>query len=77
MSSAYEFSDDEIIWEQAKSFRLLFGKHKNARLATMIKKRTTRDYLRYLLTWNEIREVTRQNIQCAIEHHANRKKHVK
>jgi hypothetical protein len=75
-NSTIEFSDDQqdITWDKAKRFKIVFGKHKGKRLGALVKKAKHREYLRYLLTWSEIRPDTQANITCALEHYADAKK---
>jgi hypothetical protein len=66
-----EYSDDEqtVSWGTAQRFKLVFGKHQGKRLAFMILKSETREYLRYLLSWDKLKPDTRANIACALEHY--------
>jgi hypothetical protein len=70
-----EFSDDaqEVTWDSAKRFKLLFGKHKGRRLGTMIRKPKHRDYLKYLLGWDDIRPDTAKHISCALDYYREMK----
>lgn len=66
------YSDDEnqeLTWESAKRFKLVFGKYSGKQLGFMIGSKQTRGYLRYLLEWDQLRQGTRANIQCALEHY--------
>ena len=66
--TASVFSDVETAdWETAKDFKLAFGKYKGRLLSCMIKTKRRRDYMRYLLGWDELRETTRANVQCALD----------
>ena len=51
-------------WE---NFTLRFGKYKGTNLAEMIKKGRTRGYLRYIMTWQDIRPHTAANIEKALQ----------
>jgi len=66
-----EFSDDcsEVTWNSAKRFKLVFGKNKGKRLGALVKRAKHRDYLRWLLTWDEIRPDTAANITCCLQHY--------
>lgn len=50
-------------WE---NFTLRFGKYKGTNLADMIKTGRTRGYLRYIMTWQDIRPHTAANIERAL-----------
>ena len=61
----FVLSDEEnetITYGQAKRFELHFGQFKNKRLSQVIRHSKGRDYLRYLLTWDKLREDTKANI---------------
>jgi hypothetical protein len=69
-------SEDELqtTWTKAKNFKLVFGIYKDRRLHEMIKTKKRRNYLKYLLSWDKLREVTRNPIECALEQYENMKK---
>ena len=74
--SEYEASADEsepIQYEDAKRFKLAFGKCQGKRLAFLIKTQQGRNYLRYLLKWDQLRDNTRRNIESVLQHHESRK----
>lgn len=63
-------SSDSGSWE---NFSLRFGKYKGCTLSTMIEKGRTRQYLRYILKWPDIRPNTADNINQALAHYARMK----
>ena len=68
------FSDDEneefeVTWEQVQTYRIPFGQHRDKTFGDMIKRGKTRSYLRWLMTWDELRDNTRTHIECALEHY--------
>jgi hypothetical protein len=65
----FDFSDDEkkVTFQEAKRFKLQFGQHSGKRLLVLVKNSKGRDYLRYLLNWDKLRENTRANIQCVLD----------
>ncbi len=80
--SESDFSEAEfalpVLWEDAKNFKLAFGKYKGRNLDDMIKTGRRRNYLRYLTKWDELRPSTKQNIDCALQEYSIQKeKHVK
>jgi hypothetical protein len=62
-------SENEPTWEQAKNFKLRFGRYKGKRLDQLIKTKKRRNYLTYLLKWDSLREDGRANIKCVMEHY--------
>lgn len=65
-------SDDELEdynYEFVKDFKLPFGKYKGQEMQVMILTPRKRDYLRYLLKWDELQRETRGTITCALEHY--------
>ena len=64
----FEFSgdDEEITFETARRFRMRFGQYSGKNLGNLVRKAKTRDYLRYLLTWQELKEETRVNIDAVL-----------
>ena len=73
--SEQEFSgsENEPTWEQAKNFKLRFGRYKGKRLGQLITTKKRRNYLTYLLKWDSLREDGRGNIKCAMEHYQEMK----
>ena len=66
-----DFSDNEnLTWEQARTFKLLFVKFKWLELQDMIK---TKDKSRFYMGWNKLRDDARENIRVALEHYAELK----
>ena len=67
------FSDDEkdakVTWSQARRFKMPFGKHRGEFLGDIVAGREGRNYLRYILSWSDLKDNTRQQIQCAIDHY--------
>ena len=76
--SEQEFSESEddlqVTWTKAKTFKLAFGLYKDRRLHEMIKTKKRRNYLKYLLSWDKLRDITRKNIECALEQYEGMKK---
>ena len=64
----WEFSGDEeaVTFETARRFKLRFGQYSGKNLGNLVRKAKTRDYLRYLLTWQELKEETRVNIDAVL-----------
>ena len=64
----FEFSGDEeaVTFETARRFKLRFGQYSGKNLGNLVRKAKTRDYLRYLLTWQELKEETRVNIDAVL-----------
>lgn len=60
---------ETLTWQDARRFKLAFGKYKGKRLESMIKSKKRRDYIKYLLEWDKLRDDTRANIQAAMEHY--------
>ena len=73
--SEQEFSgsENEPTWEQAKNFKLRFGRYKGKRLCQLITTKKRRNYLTYLLKWDSLREDGRGNIKCVMEHYQEMK----
>lgn len=70
------YSDDEnepMRTEEAggswENFVIRFGKYKGTTLSTMITQGRTRQYLRYILKWPDIRPNTAANINQALAHY--------
>ena len=77
--SDQDFSSDsdnelQVTWAKAKMFKLAFGQYRDRRLHEMIKTKKRRNYLKYLLGWDKLRDITRQNIECALEQYEGMKK---
>jgi hypothetical protein len=70
-----EYSDEEqeTSWDTAQRFKLVFGKYQGKRMAFMVRKSETREYLRYLLTWDKLKPKTKSNIECALDHYKTAK----
>lgn len=62
--------DDRDNWE---NFTIRFGKYKGTTLSTMITQGRTRQYLRYILKWPDIRPNTAANINKALAHYEQAK----
>ena len=76
--SEQEFSGDEgVTWEQARRFKLKFGKYSGRRLQEMIKTKKRRALLKYYIGWDKLRDDARENIRVALEHYSEMKKQVK
>lgn len=65
-TTAEESSSEGANWE---NFVLRFGKYKGTTLGKMIQQGRTRQYLRYILKWPDIRPHTAQNINQALAHY--------
>ena len=67
------FSDEENGWEEGagdwRSFEIRFGKYRGHTLPQMLEKGRTRQYLRYILGWQDIRPNTAENIRKALSHY--------
>ena len=59
--------DTEVGTDSWENFTLRFGKFKGMTLSDMIKKGRTRGYLRYILSWPDIRPHTAANIDRALQ----------
>lgn len=71
-----EFSGAEqgaVTWKEARRFKLAFGMYRGKTLEAMIKTKKRRDYLKYLLSWDQLKEDTQGNIQAAMEHYEDLK----
>jgi hypothetical protein len=66
-----EEENENLTFDQAKRYKILFGKHKGKRLVTLIRTSKGRDYMRYLLSWAELREEARSNISKCLEEYEN------
>ena len=64
----FEFSGDEeaVTFETARRFKLRFGQYSGKTLGNLVRKAKTRDYLRYLEKWQELKEETRLNINAVL-----------
>lgn len=66
----FELSDDEDekapLPEQWQDFELRFGKYNGQTLGSISKTGTGRSYLRYLLSWPELRAMTRDYVEQAL-----------
>ena len=73
-------SDEEnenLTFDQAKRYKLCFGQYKGKRLAQLIRNSKGREYLRYLLTWDKLREDGRANITVCLEEYKTFKQNKK
>ena len=62
-----------LTWASAKAFPVPFGRYKGKLLKNMLKSKKRRDYLRYLLKWDDLRDNTKDNITCALQHYTDTK----
>jgi hypothetical protein len=62
-----------LTWSSAKAFPVPFGRYKGKMLKNMLKSKKRRDYLRYLLKWDDLRDNTKDNITCALQHYTDTK----
>jgi hypothetical protein len=77
-----QFSEDEedLTWESVRMWKFPFGKHQGKRIASLIRKKDTRDYLRYICEWNDLRPETKAKLEFALDYYkqksskANKKK---
>ena len=70
--SDFEFSDsepDEVTWENASCWQLNLGKYRGQTLGAMVRKREQREYLRWLVTWDQLRQETKVYVTCALDHY--------
>ena len=67
--SDFVLSEDEqaVTYEQAKRYKIRFGKYSGKRLCQLVRKSKTRDYLRYLLSWKQLRSEAKANIACVLD----------
>ena len=67
--SEQEFSgaDEGVTWEQARRFKLRFGKYSGRRLQDMIKTKKRRALLKYYIGWDKLRDDARENIRLPLE----------
>ena len=76
--SEQEFSGDEgVTWEQARRFKLRFGKYSGRRLQDMIKTKKRRALLKYYIGWDKLRDDAREHIRVALDHYSEMKKNSK
>ena len=69
-----EFSDDAaVVWSDAKNYKIKFGQFKGKPLKNLIKTKKTRDVLKYYLSWDKLRDESRENIECALGHYSTLK----
>jgi hypothetical protein len=68
MSSDIEYSEEEaeVDVDSYKTEELPFGKYRGCTFEYMIRTPRTREYLKYLLKWDELKPVTRANIKYAL-----------
>jgi hypothetical protein len=59
--------DVKVSFAQAKLFKLRFGQHSGKTLGKVAKTSKGRGYLRYLLTWSELRDETKANVECVMD----------
>jgi hypothetical protein len=72
--SDIDLSQEVILtWSVAKVFQVPFGRYKGKLLKNMLKSKKRRDYLRYLLKWDDLRDNTKDNITCALQHYTDTK----
>lgn len=72
----FVFSGDELntmTYEEARRFKLRFGKLQGERLGTAASNSEGREYLRYLLTWKELRGETKVPIEMVLAEYDKRK----
>ena len=68
--SEQDFSGDEgVTWEQARRFKLKFGKYIGRQLQDMIKTRKRRALLKYYIGWEKLQDDARENIRVALDHY--------
>jgi hypothetical protein len=70
-TSDYELSDDdEVKVIEWRKYSLPFGKHRGTMLGPMIRTGNGRNYLRYLLEWDDLRPETKAVITQAMDHYS-------
>jgi hypothetical protein len=66
----FDFSDDEEqetpTYTEARQFVLRFGKYKHITLGEVTKNKEGRSYLKYLLSWDLLRDETRRPIEVCL-----------
>ena len=68
------FSGDECVtWQQARRFKLNFGKYVGRKLEDMIKTKKRRALLRYYIGWDKLRDDALENIRVALDHYMEMK----
>lgn len=68
--SEQDFSGDECVtWQQARRFKLNFGKYVGRKLEDMIKTKKRRALLRYYIGWDKLRDDALENIRVALDHY--------
>jgi hypothetical protein len=73
--SEQDFSDGEgVTWEQARRFKVRFGKYSGRKLEDMIKTKKRRALLKYYIGWDKLRDDARANIRVALDHYSEMKK---
>jgi hypothetical protein len=64
--------EEELSWEGdrgVKRFKIKFGRYRGKRLAQMITTKKRRNYLKYLLGWDKLRQETKGPILVALAHY--------
>jgi hypothetical protein len=62
--------EEELSWEGGvQRFKIKFGRYKGKRLAQMITTKKRRNYLKYLLGWDKLRQETKGPILVALAHY--------
>ena len=73
----WEWSDDEeelpVTWQTACAWQLPFGQHRGEALGVLVRTPKERNYLRWLLGWDKLREDTEAKIRCVLEHYEQQK----
>jgi hypothetical protein len=65
-----EVSDEEglpVLWATVAPQQFPFGKYKGSTYEEMIQRKRSRNYLRYILTWDKLRNHTKLKIECALD----------
>jgi hypothetical protein len=58
-----------VTWQQARRFKLNFGKYVGRKLEDMIKTKKRRALLRYYIGWDKLRDDALENIRVALDHY--------
>lgn len=60
----------EMQWEFAREKALLFGMFKGVKMEEVVRTKRGRDYLRWLLKWDQLSPFASAMITCTMKHYA-------
>lgn len=69
-SAAIVFEDsevEEVEWSEAQHYKMPFGKYKGTTMATLVRTKEGRDYLRYMCGWKDLRSETKAIFECTLD----------